>query len=421
MIIVPTILAFFVPQCISLAKKIYRRVFLKNDDEYSITIYKNAEYVLFDDVALYITHSLKSEMHHVISYSNNEYDNTPECEVNLLWNATYTVMFNEDKIFISFEEIVDENSRDRDRPVLINGNTNAVQTINPRIQPPYKIILRAKSRDILDKYIKFVCDEQEQLKLMLKNVYFLQNSKDLEWKQHNITIHKVLNNVFVPEAEKIKNCVEQFINGEEYYKQCGIPYKLSFLFYGIPGTGKSSMIYALARQYGCVIYFIKTREDLNHLRHIVQTIPKKVKHIIVFEEIDLLIGSVETLNVKKTGVGKYVVNDAALSVCLDVLDGYNYIYNSILVFTTNHVERLPANLKRPGRMDIHVEFTYVLPQQIEDMFKVFFSKNVRVSFTRPNVKITSSDVINVYILPNSKNIDQAIAELDELGVCVELK
>lgn len=66
-----------------------------------------------------------------------------------------------------------------------------------------------------------------------------------------------------------------------------------------------------------------------------------------------------------------------LSGVLNVIDG---LWSScgdarIIVFTTNHKERLDPALLRPGRMDMHIHMTYLTP----DGFKILASNYLQIN------------------------------------------
>ncbi|PRQ47453.1 putative ATPase, AAA-type, core, P-loop containing nucleoside triphosphate hydrolase [Rosa chinensis] len=89
------------------------------------------------------------------------------------------------------------------------------------------------------------------------------------------------------------------------------------------------------------------------------------RSIVVFEDIDC---SKESVNRESAESKNFMVSKAeskfTLSGLLNVVDG---LWSScgderIIVFTTNHKERLEPALLRPGRMDVRIHMSYCTPR-----------------------------------------------------------
>ena len=65
-------------------------------------------------------------------------------------------------------------------------------------------------------------------------------------------------------------------------------------------------------------------------------------------------------------------NGVSLSGLLNALDGVGAQEGRLLFATTNKYEALDAALRRPGRMDVHVEFGLASGYQIGELFKRFY-------------------------------------------------
>ncbi|KAJ4911866.1 P-loop containing nucleoside triphosphate hydrolases superfamily protein [Raphanus sativus] len=170
--------------------------------------------------------------------------------------------------------------------------------------------------------------------------------------------------------EEVLNDLEAFRNGKDYYKKIGKAWKRGYLLYGPPGTGKSTMIAAMANHLNYNIYdieltAIKTNSELRKLLTATSS-----KSMIVIEDIDCsvdLTGKRKKgdgdLRVKKEGEQRKEDQDQSrvtLSGLLNFIDG---IWSAcgqerIIVFTTNHMEKLDPALIRRGRMDMHIELSY---------------------------------------------------------------
>jgi chaperone BCS1 len=57
----------------------------------------------------------------------------------------------------------------------------------------------------------------------------------------------------------------------QWYAERGIPYRRGYLLHGVPGSGKSSLIHALAGELGLDIYVVSlsTKGCVSHSRRLV--------------------------------------------------------------------------------------------------------------------------------------------------------
>jgi len=80
----------------------------------------------------------------------------------------------------------------------------------------------------------------------------------------------------------------------------------------------------------------------------------------------------------------------SLSGLLNALDGVGAQEGRLLFATTNRYEALDPALRRPGRMDVHVEFNLASQYQVGELFKRFYLPTPRTSTTqRPTSKNTA--------------------------------
>ena len=86
--------------------------------------------------------------------------------------------------------------------------------------------------------------------------------------------------------KEIIDDLNMFKNSKEYYNRIGKPWKRGYLLYGPPGSGKSTMVAAMANYLDYDVYdfeltSVKTNTELRKL-----LIETKSKSIMVFEDID---------------------------------------------------------------------------------------------------------------------------------------
>ncbi|KAJ0077349.1 hypothetical protein Patl1_36468 [Pistacia atlantica] len=173
--------------------------------------------------------------------------------------------------------------------------------------------------------------------------------------------------------KRIMEDLERFVRRREFYKRVGKAWKRGYLLFGPPGTGKSSLIAAMANYLKFDIYDLEltSLRGNSELRRLL--INTENKSILVVEDIDCSISLAEARATSTNSVmnpnhprhGFNLVNQyqVTLSGLLNFLDG---LWSScgderIIVFTTNHKHKLDPALLRPGRMDVHVHMSYCTP------------------------------------------------------------
>ncbi|KAI0006938.1 BCS1 N terminal-domain-containing protein [Xylariaceae sp. FL0662B] len=177
-----------------------------------------------------------------------------------------------------------------------------------------------------------------------------------------------------------------------WYANRGIPLRRGYLFHGPPGTGKTSLSFALAGIFGLDIHVISllesglTEEDLSSL---FTTLPRRC--VVLLEDIDTagLRRPAEEVEKPKAKPAEYDDEDAlgdwkvlakalkkegddkrgvSLSGLLNAIDGVASHEGRVLIMTTNVPESLDDALIRPGRVDLQVQFTNATKEQAQELF-----------------------------------------------------
>ncbi|KAI3420625.1 uncharacterized protein J3R85_012550 [Psidium guajava] len=169
--------------------------------------------------------------------------------------------------------------------------------------------------------------------------------------------------------KKILDDLDRFVRRKEYYRRVGKVWKRGYLLHGPPGTGKSSLVAAMANYLNFDIYDLELsgiRTNAGLRRLLVET---KNQSILVVEDIDCTTKLQDRMSeTRPAGMdmmsrGYRRQDELTLSGFLNFIDG---LWSScgderIIVFTTNHIEKLDPALLRPGRMDLHVPMSYCTP------------------------------------------------------------
>ena len=149
-----------------------------------------------------------------------------------------------------------------------------------------------------------------------------------------------------------------------WYAEMGVPYRRGYLFFGPPGTGKTSTISMLATKLNRSVHRInlvapKLTDD--SLSDAVSSV--RPNSIIVMEDIDCLFGK---LRDKKEDCC------VTFSGVLNAVDGIGDAKGTLFVFTSNHPDRLDTAMRRKGRIDREFYFGNTCRQQTIDMFNKFY-------------------------------------------------
>ena len=227
----------------------------------------------------------------------------------------------------------------------------------------------------------------EQLKNALENameIYTNKISISFDWNSKRRE-KRPLSTVYTNDniGQKIYEDIQSFLHSKDLYIQNNILYKRNYLLYGNPGTGKSSLIFALASELNFKINAIDLK-SLRSVSDILQKITDTSKTIYVFEDIDALSTTIKERNMNnKPDDNKRVempnnlpdlapnsrVEGINLSDILNVLDGLYTAEGAICFFTTNHIETLDKAFMRDGRMDYKIELTDLNNQMANKMIE----------------------------------------------------
>ena len=234
------------------------------------------------------------------------------------------------------------------------------------------------------------------------------------WKSVGLVKDRRMESVILPNtlSDKIVNDIKQFLNSRDWYKKIGVPYRRGYLLHGIPGSGKSSLVAAIAGEfkidlYSCNLSGINITDD--KLEELIADL--KPPCILLFEDIDAVTTDRSKIKDEKKMGG------VSLSGLLNILDGLLSQEGVITIMTTNFKDRLDEALVRPGRVDLEVKFEYATADQLIKLFDRFFPNNIGqsnevISEIVKNHSISMAEM-QQFLLIRRDNAEQAIADMSE--------
>ncbi|CAE6137518.1 unnamed protein product [Arabidopsis arenosa] len=243
------------------------------------------------------------------------------------------------------------------------------------------------------RYFHLTCKKEFRDKIMSDYfAYIAKSSVKILTQRDNLNIH-----TYIPEHKtwepaifqhhttfetlamepELKNTLirdlDAFSNGKDFFKTVGRAWKRGYLLYGPPGTGKSSLVAAIANHMNYSIYDLQLQsvKDDAMLRQILTLTENR--SILLIEDLDCSSGADarkedkeddENQTKKKKNNPKVPLpQNVTLSGLLNFVDGLwsSCVEERIIIFTTNHKEKLDPALLRPGRMDVHILMDYCTP------------------------------------------------------------
>ncbi|WCJ19031.1 P-loop containing nucleoside triphosphate hydrolases superfamily protein [Euphorbia peplus] len=313
--------------------------------------------------------------------------------------------------------------------------THQVETVQDSLEEKRSFTLKLPKRYrhiLLSPYLQHVMSQAQEFERVSRERRLYTNNGNASYESGWVSVpfrHPSTFETLALEPQLKKQITEDlksFSNGKDFYHRVGRAWKRGYLLHGPPGSGKSSLIAAMANYLCYDVYDLELTKvtDNSELRALL--IQTTNRSIIVIEDIDCSVDLTTdrmTKATRKRSHQKDTSNEeengrVTLSGLLNFTDGLWSCCGEerIIIFTTNHRENVDPALVRCGRMDVHVSLGNCGMHAFKALVKNYLGVeshslfDVVESCIRSGGALTPAQVGEI-LLRNRGNVDLAMKEV----------
>lgn len=302
---------------------------------------------------------------------------------------------------------------DRWRPILIEREVKDAQGVAKLLGGPPTQTLRIRTFGARQDLVRRIIAESGDI--------YRRDGRVLVYFWHEGCYHladrrrpRPLSTVYLPAAQKrrLVEDAQRFVRARDFYAERGIPYRRGYFFEGPPGTGKTTLIFALAALLQRSVFVINL-SNLAGDNQLLAAVNQAGPGIIVLEDIDAAKITRDRAKVEAERQALSAAKDdkaaegVTLSGLLNAIDGIAAREGRLLFMTSNHPDQLDPALLRPGRIDVRETIGLLDHDLAWEMYWVLRPDGSRGDFVRtvePLLPVAAAELQGV-LLAGAQVID----------------